>query len=163
MYRMRDGVLMCTATHIKYVAPPVWWPLVASMRVSLLQMAVASQVRDAMDVSEEFSRSANAYDTAIEATTGLSRDEAGKRTYFASYGNGTHPMQGFDSSLEGALQVGPKPAGDTQAWVLHVGKNHLNPFGALHGGCSASLVLNFTILTNFTLTELDRPCQFYPC
>ena len=78
----------------------------------------------------------------VERRTGLPLSDAGKREYFALLGDGRHPMQGFDTALEGGLRVLPEPApsGDVAGWSLTVDDRHLNPAGTLHGGCTAAVV-----------------------
>ncbi|KAK7249275.1 acyl-CoA hydrolase [Aureococcus anophagefferens] len=80
--------------------------------------------------------------TAVEPDTGLGRDDAGKRAYFAHFGDGTYAFQGWDRHLAGALTLTKPYVDDAHPveWGMEVTKAHGNSFGALHGGCAASLV-----------------------
>ncbi len=97
-----------------------------------------------------------AFDCEREPTTGFARDDAGKRAYFATFGAAGRPMQGWDAPLRGSLALERRGAGepagcaepatwlkrggDPSTWRMVVGREHCNPYGALHGGCAASLV-----------------------
>ncbi|KAH8063206.1 acyl-CoA hydrolase [Aureococcus anophagefferens] len=80
--------------------------------------------------------------TAVEPDTGLGGDDAGKRAYFAHFGDGTYAFQGWDRHLAGALTLTKPYVDDAHPveWGMEVTKAHGNSFGALHGGCAASLV-----------------------
>ena len=101
-------------------------------------------------------RGEHAFDSEREPATGLARDDAGKRAYFATFGAAGRPMQGWDAPLRGSLALERRGAGepagcaqpatwlkrgdDPSTWRMVVGREHCNPYGVLHGGCTASLV-----------------------
>jgi acyl-coenzyme A thioesterase 13 len=207
-----DGRLLARGHHLKFVEPPsrlIGWLLRLRPSVStwLLERLIAR--RQSVRVGSRELRFGDKgrnddkppgdplhrpFDPHVEGTTGLPRDDAGKREYFAQYGRGKYPFGGWDAPLGGALEFsGPaeeqqpppstpdaplleaetaQPRHDPAAsWSFTVGpracavalfslpsslhcqttnrpsaplplpaSGHRNTFGALHGGCTASLV-----------------------
>lgn len=147
-----DGKLLCRGYHVKYVSAPALFTVVAAMRPSVLAWLVKTLVSPSLGSSSDVEDTVplkelgHPYNATTETWTGLPRDEAGKRAYFASFGDQSHPFQGFDASLEGALVLCDNSKGEAHddntpvTWTLTVGKQHANFMNKLHGGCSAALV-----------------------
>ena len=166
LHRVSDGVLMARGWHVKHVAPPdavaraalalrpslkarlaEWLLARGGLRLGSLLRVRIGDGRAALAAASGSEAAAvpAPFDAKVEADTGLSRDEAGKATYFGSLAAKGTPMQGWDRPLGGGallLTSGGRASGDAvpATWRLEVGREHVNPYGALHGGCTASLV-----------------------
>ena len=141
--RERDGAVMARACHVKHVAAP---PLVAAalaLRPAVATACLRLALRRGTVAGRDLSTKPSAFEkTTVEPDTGLGRDDAGKRAYFAHFGDGTYAFQGWDRHLSGALTLTKPYVDDAHPveWGMEVKKAHGNSFGALHGGCAASLV-----------------------
>lgn len=165
VFRDADGALMARGWHVKYVVAPT--PFAALMRLRpsiisrLLSWALAGPRRTVRLAGRKLTLGTPPppspappppFDAAVEPQTGMSRDDAGKRLYFSTFGEAGTPMQGWDAPVQGALvleravrgaELERERAGTPEAasaWRLTVGPGHANSFGGLHGGCTASLV-----------------------
>ena len=138
--RESDGVLMARGTHVKYVRAPFPMNLLVAARPSLLARLLKRAAGRAPPAPPPAAEAP--HDATTETDTGLPRDDAGKRVYFAAFGDGRYPMQGWDRPLDGALALTRPYVDDAHPveWTLVVGAAHANSYGALHGGCAASLV-----------------------
>ena len=134
--------------RLRYVAAPrlydllLGWPRPV-LATSVLRLALRFGLAGAITKRDFRARhDYEPHDAATERDTGLPRTDDGKRAYFDTFGAAGRAMQGWDRPLAGALALVAPYVSDEKAveWDLIVGQAHVNTFGALHGGCAASLV-----------------------
>jgi len=154
VYRESDNVLMARGWHVKYVAAPLLVRPFLALHPYLLSKLVRWTQRRyegrsvrfggiQFDFSQQQTLEERLFDADIESDSGLPRNEAGKRQYFATYGAQQRQMQGFDAPLQGLELVSDREtqnSADEARWALNVGEVHANSYGSLHGGCTATLV-----------------------
>ena len=156
LFRASDGALMARGWHVKYVVAPRAFAILLALRPELVCRLLRSSLRGPLRTRSLGGRTftfgerkppaacTHEYDPAVEPQTGLARDDAGTRAYFSTFGEEDTVMQGWDKPVQQFLVLtsGGRHGSDElpSVWRLKTVPKLTNSFGALHGGCTASLV-----------------------